>query len=236
MTDSDDKEFEGRGIGKHSKHQATTEEQPTTADKATQCSLGYEEESSELELPTTFRIKKEVEKAVVDAIEEGHALDYDRATRGLSHISPAKALQALSSLQSATYTNAQHHLDNYIDVVIATQRSTQSSGTQQHSEAMRASWTPRQIAEQLEAWAWRPSTRPGGIRTYEQGMFRINDIMEYWATSEGITAKQLIHAIKAYSNNKGASRFSVCTRPHNTMLKVYKTLPVGQAEAKSHTA
>ena len=230
LTDSDDKEFEARGSGEHSKHQATTEEQPTKADKATQCSLGYEEESSELELPTTFRIKKEVEKAVLKAIEEGHALDYHRATRGLAHISPAKALKALSSLQSATYTNAQQHLDSYIEVVIATQHSTQLSVTQQHREAMQVNWTPRQIAEQLEAWAWRPSTRPGGLRTYEQGMFRIKDIMKHWGASEGITAKQLIQAIKVHS-----SRFSLYSRPNNTMLKVHRTPPVGQAEAKSYT-
>ena len=99
---------------------------------------------------------------------------------------------------------------------------------------MHVSWTPRQIVEQLKAWAWRPSTLPAGLHTYEQGMFRIKDIMKFWATDEGITTKQLLQAVNAHSS-KWASRFILCTRHQHTMLKVNNTPPVGQAEAKAYT-
>ena len=81
-----------------------------------------DEESSEPELPTTYRINKKVYMAVSNAIKEGHDLDHHKATRGLSQISPSKALMVLSNRQTATHNNEQQHLD------IGIRKSSQHKG------------------------------------------------------------------------------------------------------------
>ena len=236
LTDS----YEEESCSEHTGHwkKDTDTAQPATTHKA-QGPPVFDEDSSELELLTTFRIKKVVAEEIADVIEQGHSIEYQRTARGLAQISSAEALKALRDLRCAVYTNAQQYLDNYIAVVHATQGITAPYETLQHKKAREARshhclWTQRQIIEQLQFWAMRPSSRPAGLNTYEQGMFRIKDIMKYWGTKDGITTKQLLQAIKAHSG-KWANRLSLCTLHNQRMLKVHSTPPIGQAEAKDYT-
>ena len=234
---TDSEEYQPLGArGTSSKdHTAPEAHSAAKADKAAQDLLGTDDESSELELTTTYRIKKKVAMAVSSTIEAGHALDHHRATRGLSQISPSTALKILSNIQTASYTNPQQYLDRCIEEVIATHGSTQSSVPQQPRYAKHAYWTSQLITKQLDTWACRPSTRPEGLRTYRQGMFRIEDVMEFWGTYEGLTTTEVIQAIKTHNKDKGVSRFTLSTEAHHTMLTVGKTTPIGQAEHKAHT-
>ena len=59
--------------------------------------------------------------------------------------------------------------------------------------------------------------KPKGLYTYRHGQFLIKDIMEFWGTSEGLTTKQVIQAIKAHSNDNGGNRFTLCTQQHHTI-------------------
>ena len=236
-TPSDSEEYDSWGTwGPRTKHHTAPEAQSAAkADKAAQVFLDTDDEGSELELTTTYRVKKKVSMAVSSTIEAGYALDHHRSTSGLSQISPSTALKILGNIHTAIYSNPQQYLDRCIEEVIATHGSTQSSVPPQPRYAKHAYWTAQLITKQLDKWACRPSTRPQRLRTYRQGMFRIEDVMEFWGTYEGLTTTEVIEAIKAHSKDKGVSRFTLSTEAHHTMLTVGKTTPIGQAEHKAHT-
>ena len=63
-------------------------------------------------------------------------------------------------------------------------------------------------------------------------MFRLKDLMQFWANDKGITMKQILEAVKA-PRRDWSDRFTVCKRHKHTMIKVHSAPPIGQAEAKA---
>ena len=138
----------------------------------------------------------------------------------------------LSNLHTAQGNNSQRYLDNCIDEATTTQNRPQRAATPQPRQAAQEHWTPKRIAKQIEIWACHPHTRPQGLGTYEQGMFRVQDIMSLWGTPHGLTTHQVIRAIKAHHKNQGKNRLTLSTQANHTMLMVHKTPPVGQSGHK----
>ena len=60
-------------------------------------------------------------------------------------------------------------------------------------------------------------------------MLRIEDVMTWWGTREGLTTTEVIEAIKEHSMEQTRRRFTFITEAHRTMLMVHKYTRVGQA-------
>ena len=60
-------------------------------------------------------------------------------------------------------------------------------------------------------------------------MLRIQDVMTWWGTREGLTTTEVIEAIKEHSMEQTRRRFTLIAEGHRTMLMVHKYTPVGQA-------
>ena len=195
-------------------------EQPTASD----------DEGSELELvATTFSVKKKVFRAVTAVIQWGYALDHRRSTIGLAQISPAKALAILGNIHTVGSDDSQQYVDRCIEEAIATHGSTQPQALPRPSYAKHIHWTAQLISRQLVNFVRYPTTRPMGLHVYKYDMLRIEDVMTWWGTREGLTTTEVIEAVKEHSMDRTMKRFSLVSEPHRTMLIVHKNTPVGQA-------
>ena len=68
-----------------------------------------------------------------------------------------------------------------------------------------------------------------GLHFYKYDMLRIEDVMTWWGTREGVTTTEVIEAVKEYSMDRTRKRFTLVTESHRTMLMVHKYTPIGQA-------
>ena len=221
-----------------SKHESAPkikpEQQDYTATKEQQDETGQttadDDEGSELEIiATTIKVKKKIFKAVTTVIQSGFALDHRRSTMGLAQISPSKALAILGNIHTTNPANAQRYLDQSIEEVIATHGSTQPQARPMPSHVKHMHWTAELISRQLVNFVRYPTTRPRGLHVYRHDMLRIEDVMTWWGTREGLTTTEVIEAVRAHSMDRTRKRFTLVTESHRTMLMVHKHMPVGQA-------
>ena len=213
-----------------SKAHTIPDAQPTSkSDKAAQDWEGTAEDGPEIELTHTYRIAEKVFVAVSKTIQAGYKLDHHRTTWGLSQINISTALQILSSIPHASYTNPQQYIDRCIEDAFSAQ-STQQHIPPQPLHEKQELWTAHRIAKQVEQWAYHPTTLPAGLHTHRPGAFRLTDVMSCWGKREGLTAAEVTRAIQAHSNATGNIRFMLSIEDRHTVIAVVNTPPIGQAE------
>ena len=63
-------------------------------------------------------------------------------------------------------------------------------------------------------------------------MLRIQDVMTWWGTREGLTTTEVIEAIKqnAIDLSTNKRRFTLVSEAHSTMLMVHKRTAVAQSQ------
>ena len=64
-------------------------------------------------------------------------------------------------------------------------------------------------------------------------MLRIENVMTWLGTREGLTTTEVIEAIKEHSMDQVKKRFPLLAEPHRTMLVVHKNNAIGQATHKA---
>ena len=200
---------------------------PPKSDKAAQDWEDTAEDGPEIELTHTYRIAEKGFVAVSKTIQAGYKLDHHRTTWGLSQINISTALQILSSIPHASYTNPQQYLDRCIEDAFSAQ-STQQHTPPQPMHEKHEFWPAHRIAEQVKQWAYHPNTRPAGLLTHRQGAFRLTDVMSCWGKREGLTAAEVTHAIKAHSNAAGNIRFMLSIEDRHTVSLWSTLLPLGK--------
>ena len=196
----------------------------------TEQSTARDDEGSEFEIvATTISVKKRVFRAVTAVIQWGYALDHRRSSIGLAQISPAKALAILGNIHTVGSDDPQQYVDRCIEEVIATHGCIQPQALPRPSYAKHIHWTAQLISRQLVNFVRYPTTRPMGLHVYKYDMLRIEDVMTWWGTREGVTTTEVIEAVKEYSMDRTRKRFTLVTESHRTMLMVHKYTPIGQA-------
>ena len=192
-----------------------------------------DEEGSDMEITAaTVRVKKKIFRAVTAAIQLGHALDHCRTTLGLAQIAPSKALSILNTLHTAKPGDPQEYVDSRIEEIIATFGSTQQQALPRPSHAKHQHYTAELISRALVNFIRCPTTRPKGLHIYKHSMLRIQDVMRWWGTSEGLTTTEVIEAIKENTTdqNTNRKRFTLVSEAHRTMLIVHRHPSVGQIQ------
>ena len=184
------------------------------------------EEDPYLELTHTYRIAETVYKAVSATIQAGHELDHRRTTWALSQINTTAALQILSNIPYTSYIRPQQYLERRVEEACAEQNTPHHTPSQQ-MHRKKEWWPTQRIAQQLEAWALRPSTRPAGLHPHRQGAFRLSDVMLCWGYGQGLSQAEVIKAITANSNIAGITRFRLTTENQYTIITAVNTPPLG---------
>ena len=212
----------------HEDHKATDGLQNETKQPS-----AIDEEGSDIEITAaTGRVKKKIFRAVTAAIQLGHALDHCRTTLGLAQIAPSKALSILNTLHTAKPGDPQEYVDSWIEEIIATFGSTQQQALPRPSHAKHQHYTAELISRALVNFIRCPTTRPKGLHIYRHSMLRIQDVMRWWGTSEGLTTTEVIEAIKENTTdqNTNRTRFTLVSEAHRTMLMVHRHPSVGQIQ------
>ena len=169
--------------------------------------------------------------AVVSTIKAGHDLDIHRTTWALSRVGAAAALQILSNIPQTSHLRPQLYLERCVEDACTEQ------DTPQRKPLLRLNrkddwWPTQRIAQQLEAWAFRPNTRPTGLRPYRQGAFRLSDIMRCWGYEQGLSDTHVATAVAENSHFAGTTRFLLTRANHHTIITVVsnpRRIPIGQA-------
>ena len=123
-------------------------------------------------------------------------------------------------------------MDSWIEEITATHGSTQPQALPRLSHAKHQHYTAELISRALVNFIRRPTTRPKGLHVYRHNMLRIQDVMTWWGTREGLTTTEIIEAIKenATDLNTNRTRFTLVSEAHRTMLMVHKRTSVGQSQ------
>ena len=220
-----------RERAKSAKDQIDTPTQPPPQPPLPAQEEAAAQEDFHQELTHTYTISRAVHNAVVSTIKAGHDLDIHRTTWALSRVGAAAALQILSNIPQTSHLRPQLYLERCVEDACTAQ------DTPQRRPLLRLNrkddwWPTQRIAQQLEAWAFRPNTRPTGLRPYRQGAFRLSDIMRCWGYEQGLSDTHVTTAVAENSHFAGTTRFLLTRANHHTIITVVsnpRRIPIGQA-------
>ena len=125
----------------------------------------------------------------------------------------------------------QQYLERCVEDACAEQNTRQHTPPQP-MHRKKEWWPAHRIAQQLEAWAFHPRTRPAGLHPHRQGAFSLSDVMSCWGYGQGLSQAEVTKAITANSNIAGITRFRLTTENQYTIITAVskpRLGPIGQA-------